>query len=56
MDIPLEDIDYEAILSFSLKASTDNSIKKAEYVKDPEEVSKKRKLFRSYEDEKVYQS
>ena len=54
MDIPLEDIDYEAILSFSLKASTDNSIKKAEYVKDPEEVSKKRRLSRSYEDEKVF--
>ena len=42
MVIPEEGIDYEALISFSMKSSADNSIKKAEFVKDPEEARQKR--------------
>ena len=36
MVIPEGGMDYEAVISFNIKSSADNSIKKAEFVKDPE--------------------
>ena len=38
MAIPEGGMDYEDLISFNIKSSVDNSIKKAEFVKDPEEA------------------
>ena len=43
MVIPEGEMDYEALISFNLKSSADNSIKKAEFVKDPEEAQQIRR-------------
>ena len=43
MVIPEGGMDYEVLISFYVKSSADNSIKKAEFVKDPEEAKQLRR-------------
>ena len=60
MAIPEGGMDYEALLSFNVKSSVDNSIKKAEFVENAEEALqirrrrlKEKQIQQSIQDEKI---
>lgn len=45
MTLPEGGMDYEALITFAMKSSADNSMKKAEFVADPEQIEDRRRIL-----------